>query len=60
MSGTGFLDGFEPKKGNFEPEAKGSKKKATKAKEPKQAQIVEPVVEGAQVPSLLMQTMSVR
>ena len=49
--GTGFLDGFEPKKGNFEPEPKGKAKKASKAKtEPKVAKIVEePVVQGKQV-----------
>ena len=53
MSGTGFLDGFEPKKGNFEPAPKGGKKKKeTKVKkEPKQQKITEPVVEGTQVPS---------
>ncbi len=53
MSGTGFLDGFEPKKGNFEPAPKD--KKATKKKkpsEPKVAKIIdEPIVEGTQVPS---------
>ena len=49
--GTGFLDGFEPKKGNFEPEPKGKGKKASKPKpEPKATKVVdEPVVQGTQV-----------
>ena len=49
--GTGFLDGFEPKKGNFEPEPKGKGKKASKPKpEPKATKVVhEPVVEGTQI-----------
>ena len=29
MGGTGFFDSFEPKKGNFEPAAKGEKKDNT-------------------------------
>ena len=52
MSGTGFLDGFKEKKGNFEPETKDKKKATTPKKaEPKQAKIIEePVVEGSQEP----------
>ena len=53
MSGTGFLDGFKEKKGNFEPETKDKKKaSAPKKKEaPKQVKIIEePVVEGTQAP----------
>ena len=47
MSGTGFLDGFEPKKGNFEPEVKGKAKAKAKA-EPKPQIVEEPIVEGMQ------------
>jgi hypothetical protein len=45
MGGTGFLDGFEPKKGNFEPPAKkaGAKKATKPTKEPKQVKITESV-----------------
>lgn len=52
MSGTGFLDGFKEKKGNFEPETKDKKKASAPKKEaPKQAKIFEePVVEGTQEP----------
>ena len=52
MSGTGFLDGFQPKKGNFEPPVKGDKTTKTPPapKVEKKVVVAEPVVQGSQEP----------